>query len=76
MFSHPAFAGCENRISLTHFVQEMSYLTFGPGSPTPVSPGAPCSPGKPWSPFEEKSYSSHILPRLIKLKSENLLFQI
>lgn len=22
--------------------------TFGPGSPTPLSPGAPCSPGKPW----------------------------
>lgn len=29
-------------------------LTFDPGSPIPLSPGAPGSPGKPWSPWGEK----------------------
>lgn len=37
---------------LSGLLKWVQCLTFGPGSPIPLSPGAPCSPGKPWSPFE------------------------
>lgn len=32
------------------------WLTLGPGSPAPLSPGAPVSPGNPWSPWERRQH--------------------